>query len=130
MNGTDTMADRVLILGGGLAGVACAQKLGDEGIDVESVLIDDDVAVQDSTWTAGRRGVGATVLAEKLCGAAAEDGRPLDSLRDRWMGREHHGETDRLEWIHGVQRLRRGARLKRDEVAGAVELHRVAFLRR
>ena len=38
MNGTDTMADRVLILGGGLAGVACAQKLGDEGIDV--VLVD------------------------------------------------------------------------------------------
>ena len=34
MNGTDPMADRVLVLGGGLAGVACAQKLGDEGIDV------------------------------------------------------------------------------------------------
>jgi len=34
MNGPDTTADRVLILGGGLAGVACAQKLGDEGIDV------------------------------------------------------------------------------------------------
>ena len=38
MNGTDPTADRVLILGGGLAGVACAQKLGDEGIDV--VLVD------------------------------------------------------------------------------------------
>ena len=37
-----------------------------ENIPVESVVIDDDVAVQDSTWTAGRRGVGATVLAEKL----------------------------------------------------------------
>jgi len=38
MNGTDPIADRVLILGGGMAGVACAQKLGDEGIDV--VLVD------------------------------------------------------------------------------------------
>jgi len=38
MNGTDPMADRVLVLGGGLAGVACAQKLGDEGINV--VLVD------------------------------------------------------------------------------------------
>jgi dihydroxyacetone kinase-like protein len=48
-----------------------------EGIPVESVIIDDDVAVQDSTWTAGRRGVGATVLAEKICGAAAEAGQSL-----------------------------------------------------
>jgi len=43
-----------------------------EGINVESVVIDDDVAVKDSLYTAGRRGVGSTVLAEKLCGAAAE----------------------------------------------------------
>ena len=48
-----------------------------EGIEVESVVIDDDVAVQDSLYTAGRRGVGTTVLAEKICGAAAEEGRPL-----------------------------------------------------
>jgi dihydroxyacetone kinase-like protein len=48
-----------------------------EGIAVEAVVIDDDVAVRDSLYTAGRRGVGATVLAEKICGAAAEQGRPL-----------------------------------------------------
>jgi dihydroxyacetone kinase-like protein len=48
-----------------------------EGIEVESVVIDDDVAVQDSLYTAGRRGVGTTVLAEKICGAAAEEGRNL-----------------------------------------------------
>jgi len=48
-----------------------------EGIAVESVVIQDDVAVEDSLYTAGRRGVGATVLAEKLCGAAAEQRRPL-----------------------------------------------------
>jgi len=51
-----------------------AEDAADEGIDVESVLIDDDVAVQDSLYTAGRRGVGATVLAEKIAGAAAERG--------------------------------------------------------
>jgi dihydroxyacetone kinase-like protein len=48
-----------------------------EGAQVEAVVIDDDVAVQDSLYTAGRRGVGTTVLAEKICGAAAEEGRSL-----------------------------------------------------
>ena len=42
------------------------------GIEVQAVVINDDVAVQDSLYTAGRRGVGATVLAERICGAAAE----------------------------------------------------------
>jgi dihydroxyacetone kinase-like protein len=49
---------------------------------VESVVIDDDVAVQDSLWTAGRRGVGTTVLAEKICGAAAEAGKSLKEVAD------------------------------------------------
>jgi dihydroxyacetone kinase-like protein len=40
------------------------------------------VAVQDSLYTAGRRGVGSTVLAEKLCGAAAEEGRSLKEVAD------------------------------------------------
>ena len=53
-----------------------------EGIEVESVVIDDDVAVQDSLWTAGRRGVGTTVLAEKICGAAAEAGKSLKEVAD------------------------------------------------
>ncbi|MGQ9905170.1 MAG: dihydroxyacetone kinase subunit DhaK, partial [Anaerolineae bacterium] len=48
-----------------------------EGIEIQSVVIQDDVAVKDSLYTAGRRGLGATVLAEKLCGAAAEQRRPL-----------------------------------------------------
>jgi phosphoenolpyruvate---glycerone phosphotransferase subunit DhaK len=54
-----------------------AELLRDEGVNVEQVVIDDDVAVKDSLYTAGRRGVGATVLAEKICGAAAELRRPL-----------------------------------------------------
>ena len=52
------------------------------GVDVVSVVTDDDVAVQDSTWTAGRRGVGVTVLLEKIVGAAAEQGRPLKEVAD------------------------------------------------
>src|SRR5207247_4386477 len=53
-----------------------------EGIEVEAVVIDDDVAVQDSLYTAGRRGVGTTVLAEKICGAAAEEGRNLSEVAE------------------------------------------------
>ncbi len=52
------------------------------GARVVSVVTDDDVAVQDSTWTAGRRGVGVTVLLEKIAGAAAEQGRDLDAVAD------------------------------------------------
>jgi dihydroxyacetone kinase-like protein len=52
------------------------------GVDVVSVVTDDDVAVQDSLYTAGRRGVGATVLLEKIAGAAAEQGRPLGQVAD------------------------------------------------
>jgi phosphoenolpyruvate---glycerone phosphotransferase subunit DhaK len=59
-----------------------AEDAADEGIDVESVLIDDDVAVQDSLYTAGRRGVGATVLAEKIAGAAAEKGADLKAVAE------------------------------------------------
>jgi dihydroxyacetone kinase-like protein len=51
-----------------------------EGIPVKAVVIADDVAVQDSLYTAGRRGVGGTVLAEKIVGAAAEGGADLDTV--------------------------------------------------
>lgn len=59
-----------------------ADMAREEGIEVESVLVDDDVAVEDSTWTAGRRGVGLTVLMEKIVGAAAEEGRSLKECAD------------------------------------------------
>jgi dihydroxyacetone kinase-like protein len=54
-----------------------AELADDEGIEVSSVLINDDVAVQDSLYTAGRRGTGATVFAEKIAGALAERGASL-----------------------------------------------------
>ncbi len=54
-----------------------AELARSEGLQVEAVVINDDVAVKDSLYTAGRRGVGVTVLAEKICGAAAEQRRNL-----------------------------------------------------
>jgi phosphoenolpyruvate---glycerone phosphotransferase subunit DhaK len=54
-----------------------AEEAADEEIEVESVLTNDDVAVEDSLYTAGRRGTGATVLVEKIAGAKAEAGGSL-----------------------------------------------------
>jgi phosphoenolpyruvate---glycerone phosphotransferase subunit DhaK len=54
-----------------------AEEAADEGIEVESVLTNDDVAVEDSLYTAGRRGTGVTVLVEKIAGAKAEGGGSL-----------------------------------------------------
>ncbi|WP_422934925.1 dihydroxyacetone kinase subunit DhaK [Sinomonas sp. P47F7] len=51
-----------------------------EGIEVRTVLVNDDVAVEDSLYTAGRRGVAGTVLVEKIAGAAAERGDALDAV--------------------------------------------------
>jgi phosphoenolpyruvate---glycerone phosphotransferase subunit DhaK len=57
-----------------------AELAGDEGIEVASVVTNDDVAVQDSLYTAGRRGVGATVFVEKIAGALAEEGADLAAV--------------------------------------------------
>jgi dihydroxyacetone kinase-like protein len=59
-----------------------AELAEDEGINVASVLTNDDVAVEDSLWTAGRRGVGVTVLLEKIAGAKAEAGGTLQEVTD------------------------------------------------
>jgi len=61
-----------------------------EGIDVEAVVVDDDVAVKDSLYTAGRRGVGLTVIMEKIVGAAAEEGRSLQEVAD--LARKINGQ--------------------------------------
>ena len=59
-----------------------AEMAQGDGIEVQSVVIDDDVAVKDSLYTAGRRGVGTTVLAEKVAGAHAEAGGALSEVAD------------------------------------------------
>jgi phosphoenolpyruvate---glycerone phosphotransferase subunit DhaK len=62
--------------------MAAELAAAETGVEVTSVVTDDDVAVQDSLYTAGRRGVGVTVLLEKIAGAAAEQGRPLSEVAD------------------------------------------------
>ena len=52
----------------------------ESGTRVSTVVVADDVAVEDSLYTVGRRGVGATVIVEKIAGAAAEEGRDLDEV--------------------------------------------------
>jgi phosphoenolpyruvate---glycerone phosphotransferase subunit DhaK len=57
-----------------------AELAAADGIKVESIVTNDDVAVQDSLYTAGRRGVGVTVLLEKIVGGLAETGAPLEAV--------------------------------------------------
>ena len=59
-----------------------AELLHGDGVAVQNILVDDDVAVRDSLFTAGRRGVGLTVLMEKIVGAAAAAGYDLDQCAD------------------------------------------------
>jgi len=62
--------------------MAAELAAAETGVEVVSVVTDDDVAVKDSLYTAGRRGVGVTVLLEKIAGAAAEQGRSLVEVAD------------------------------------------------
>ncbi len=58
-----------------------ADMARDEGIDVEQVIVADDVAVENSTWTTGRRGIAGTVFVHKIAGAAAEAGESLADVK-------------------------------------------------
>ena len=53
----------------------------EEGIQVDYIVVNDDIAVEDSTWTAGRRGVAGTVFVHKILGAAAEQGASLAEIK-------------------------------------------------
>jgi dihydroxyacetone kinase-like protein len=57
-----------------------AELAEDEGIEVVPIITNDDVAVEDSLYTAGRRGTGATVFVEKIAGALAEEGADLAAV--------------------------------------------------
>lgn len=59
-----------------------AELADEEGIRIEKVLVNDDVAVTDSLFTAGRRGTGATLFVEKIAGAAAEAGASLEQVAE------------------------------------------------
>ena len=87
-----------------------AELTGAEGIEVETVLTNDDVAVEDSLYTAGRRGVGITVIVEKICGAAADDGRSLAEVAE--LGAP--GQRQRAVDGHGADAVHHaGARVSR-----------------
>lgn len=58
-----------------------AHLASEDGIEVDYVKVDDDIAVQDSLYTVGRRGVAGTVLVHKIAGAAAEEGRSLAEVK-------------------------------------------------
>ena len=78
-----------------------AELAEEDGVRVEQVLVNDDVAVTDSLYTAGRRGTGATLFVEKIAGAAAEEGAPLErGGRDRPAGQRILAQLRR-----GAQRL-------------------------
>ncbi|MDT7647139.1 MAG: phosphoenolpyruvate---glycerone phosphotransferase subunit DhaK [Pseudonocardiales bacterium] len=62
--------------------MAAELAAAENDVEVAVVVTNDDVAVQDSTYTAGRRGVGGTVLVEKISGAAAEEGRKLSEVAE------------------------------------------------
>jgi dihydroxyacetone kinase-like protein len=58
-----------------------AEMAAAEGIEVEKVVVNDDVAVENSTWTSGRRGIAGTVLVHKIAGAKAEAGGTLSEVK-------------------------------------------------
>lgn len=58
-----------------------AEMAADEGIEVEKVIVNDDVAVENSTWTTGRRGIAGTIFVHKCAGACAEAGKSLAEVK-------------------------------------------------
>lgn len=77
------------------------ELLHESGVKVTTMVVDDDVAVKDSLYTAGRRGVANTVLIEKLVGAAAERGDSLEACAA--LGRKLNNQWP-LHW-HSHWRL-------------------------
>ncbi|GIE87552.1 dihydroxyacetone kinase subunit DhaK [Actinoplanes regularis] len=102
-----------------------AELATDEGISVETVLVDDDVAVEDSTWTAGRRGTGATLLVEKIAGARAEEGGKLAEVAA--IGREVNAASGSFAYALTAGTTpaagRPGFELPADEIEAGVGIH-------
>lgn len=73
--------------------MAAELAAAEAGVEVAAVVTNDDVAVKDSLYTAGRRGVGITVLLEKIVGAAAEEGRDLAAVKELAERVNAHGRS-------------------------------------
>ncbi|GIF04032.1 dihydroxyacetone kinase subunit DhaK [Actinoplanes siamensis] len=102
-----------------------AELAADEGISVRTVLVDDDVAVEDSTWTAGRRGTGATLLVEKIAGARAEEGGGLAEVAA--IGQEVNTSSGSFAYALRAGTTpaagRPGFELPEDEIEAGVGIH-------
>ncbi|MGH3415735.1 MAG: dihydroxyacetone kinase subunit DhaK [Actinocrinis sp.] len=102
-----------------------AELAGDEGIEVATVLVNDDVAVEDSLYTAGRRGTGATVFVEKIAGALAEQGADLASVAA--VAREVNERTRSFGIALGAATVpaagKPGFTLAEDEIEVGVGIH-------
>ncbi len=102
-----------------------AELAADEGITMETVLVDDDIAVRDSTWTAGRRGTGATLLVEKIAGALAEEGGELAEVAA--IGREVNAASASFAYALTAATTpasgRPGFDLPDDEIEAGVGIH-------
>jgi dihydroxyacetone kinase-like protein len=102
-----------------------AELLAADGVETETVLVADDVAVEDSTYTSGRRGVGATVLVEKVCGAAAARGDSLPQVAE--LGRRVAARSRSLGFALTAGTVpatgRRGFELPDDEIEFGVGIH-------
>jgi dihydroxyacetone kinase-like protein len=96
-----------------------------EGIEVESVVIDDDVAVKDSLYTAGRRGVGATVLAEKIAARPPKQGAPWKCAEICRKANEAGGRSMGMALTSCTVPARRQAHLRssRDEMEIGIGIH-------
>ena len=88
------------------------------------VLTNDDVAVEDSTWTTGRRGVAGTVVVEKIVGAAAEAGPSWRRSR-RWQPRQRRTRSMgvALTSLHRAGRRQADLRICEDEMEMGVGIH-------
>ena len=93
--------------------------------DQASVLTNDDVAVEDSTYTTGRRGVAGTVVVEKIVGAAAEAGADLAACTGAWRSGQRRDRIDgrRAHQLHGAGRRRADLRVGDDEMEMGVGIH-------
>jgi dihydroxyacetone kinase-like protein len=102
-----------------------AELLAADGVATETVLVADDVAVEDSTYTSGRRGVGATVLVEKICGAAAARGDSLAQVAE--VGRRVGARSRSLGFALTAGTVpatgRRSFELPDDEIEFGVGIH-------
>ncbi|WP_322961836.1 dihydroxyacetone kinase subunit DhaK [Mycoplasmopsis cynos] len=85
INALDSKAGTLLIIKnytGDKLNFEIAQQLAQaEGKEVETVLVNDDVAVENSTWTIGRRGIAGTVYVHKIAGALAQKGGSLSEVK-------------------------------------------------